>query len=107
MAETFFYMETIGRVTGEPHKIEIWFVEYDGCYYLCSEKREQADWVQNIQSNPEVTYYTAQGKSVIPDATHDGVAQIVDNEATINAVKPLFDAKYNWSNGLFVQICPK
>lgn len=106
MAETFFYMTSIGRVTGNPHKIEIWFVEYENCYYLCNGGKEKADWVKNLEQNPNVTYYTAQGKSVIPNVMYEGVAQVVEDKAIINAVKMLFDAKYNWSNGLFVQICP-
>ena len=67
MAETFLYLTTTGRKTGKPHKIEIWFVEHEGCYYLCAEKRNNADWVQNIRQNTAVQFYLAQGKNIVPD----------------------------------------
>ncbi len=108
MAETFFYLTTTGRSTGSPHKIEIWYVEHDGCYYLCAEGRFNADWVQNIQQQPQVRYYLAQGQDAVPDATFTGTGRPLDDEsdATVQQVKRLFDAKYNWSNGLLVRICP-
>lgn len=106
MAETFFYMTTIGRITGNAHKIEIWFVEHDGCYYLCNGGGK-ADWVKNIQQNPDVKYYAAQGKNVTPEREYEGIAQVVTDDSIHDVVKALFDAKYKWSNGLLVQICPK
>ncbi|MEL6268422.1 MAG: nitroreductase/quinone reductase family protein [Chloroflexota bacterium] len=107
MAETFLYLTTTGRTSGKPHKIEIWFVEHNDCYYLCSGGKYDADWVQNIQQQPQVTYYLAPGKDVLPEQVINGHAQVIDDGGdTERAVKALFDAKYNWSNGLLVQICP-
>ncbi len=33
----FLYLTTIGRKSGKPHQIEIWFVEYQGCCYIVNE----------------------------------------------------------------------
>src|SRR5690606_40402263 len=44
----YLYLTTIGRKTGNPHEIEIWFVEYEGNYYLVSEYPDRSDWVKNI-----------------------------------------------------------
>ncbi|MBD0359100.1 MAG: nitroreductase family deazaflavin-dependent oxidoreductase [Nitrososphaeraceae archaeon] len=44
----FLYLTTIGWKTGKQHRIEIWFVEYNKRYYLVSERRKHAHWVQNI-----------------------------------------------------------
>jgi hypothetical protein len=33
----FLYLNTSGWKTGRQHKVEIWFVEYDGRYYIISE----------------------------------------------------------------------
>ena len=49
------YLTTIGRRTGRPHRIEIWFAVEDGRVYLLSGGRERADWVRNLQANPRVT----------------------------------------------------
>lgn len=105
MAETFLYLTTRGRVTGNPHEIEIWYAEHEGCYYLCSGGGTKSDWVQNIMQDSSVTFYVAERDVDVP--SNNGVAQIVSDETTTQAVKTLFDAKYNWSNGLLVEICPQ
>ena len=106
MSEIFFYLETVGRVTGNLHKIEIWFVEHDDCYYLCSGNEQSADWVQNIQQNPTVRY--AVGTSPESHAPlQSGVATVPSEETLVAAVKQKFEAKYDWSDGLIVQICPQ
>ena len=33
----FLYLATTGWKTGRQHRIEIWFVEYSGRYYIVSE----------------------------------------------------------------------
>jgi deazaflavin-dependent oxidoreductase (nitroreductase family) len=105
MAEKFFYLTTIGRKTGNPHTIEIWYVDYGDCYVLCAEHGEKSDWVKNVQANPAVKFYVDERKGEAK--FQDGVADIVTDEADIQAIAPLFDAKYNWSEGLYVRICPK
>jgi hypothetical protein len=52
-------------MTGKEHQIEIWFVKYEGKYYVISERREKAQWVQNIIHYPKVSFTT---KSM---ATHE------------------------------------
>ena len=49
------HLTTIGRRTGLPREIEIWFVVYRERFYLFAETGEAAAWVKNIRSNPEVT----------------------------------------------------
>jgi len=49
----YLYLTTTGRVTGQPREIEIWFTEHGGRFYLVAE-RESANWVRNIQSQPQV-----------------------------------------------------
>jgi len=103
MAETFLYLTTIGRKSGEPHKIEIWYVADESCYYLCSEHRQQADWVKNIINNPSVRFYIAEREQV--QDPQSGVATIITDESDIAIIAQKFNAKYKWSDGLFMQIC--
>jgi hypothetical protein len=49
----YLYLTTAGRVTGQPREIEIWFTEHGGHFYLVAE-RKSANWVRNIQSQPQV-----------------------------------------------------
>lgn len=100
--EQYLYLTTTGRRTGRPHQIEIWFVEHQGCCYLAAELRERADWVQNIQHNPAVTVRV--GVRVFA-ATGRVVDQVAEPERAA-AVRALMDAKYGWSDGLLVELCP-
>jgi len=51
----FCYLTTIGRRTGRPHRIEIWFAAGDGVVYLLAGDGDRSDWVRNINANPDVT----------------------------------------------------
>lgn len=103
----YLYLTTTGWKSGNPHQIEIWFVEHEGRYYLCSGGGTNAHWVQNIQRHPDVTVNV--GRRNAPNIAATGRA-IVDRAAEpelTNAVAALFDAKYNWSDGLLVELAPK
>jgi deazaflavin-dependent oxidoreductase (nitroreductase family) len=98
----FLYLTTTGHKTGKPHEIEIWYVAYQGRYYLVSEGRERAHWVQNIHHNPVVRFY-------VERQTHQGTGRAIDPAAEpelAEAVSKLMDDKYNWSSGLIVELAP-
>jgi deazaflavin-dependent oxidoreductase (nitroreductase family) len=98
----FLYLRTIGRKTGVPREIEIWYVPYQDCFYLCAETREHANWVQNIQNSPEVKFWV-QGQ------TYSGSGRIINRDAEpelSEAVAGLFEDKYEWSDGLLVELRP-
>jgi len=54
-SEPFMYLTTIGRRSGRPHRIEIWFAAHNGRLYLRAGDRDRADWVRNLRANPRVT----------------------------------------------------
>ena len=98
----FIYVTTIGRKTGKPHTVEIWYVEHEGAYYLCSEGRNNADFVKNIHQNAAVTYGFGSW-----DAPHSpATGHIVDEPALAAVLTRKFADKYQWSDGLFVAIKP-
>lgn len=68
--EPYAYLTTIGRRTGRPHRIEIWFAAHDGRVYLLSGGRERSDWVRNLQANAHVTVELGY-------ETHAGVARVL------------------------------
>ena len=51
----FCYLTTVGRVSGRPHTIEIWFARQGGTLYLLSGGGDRSDWVRNLLTWPEVT----------------------------------------------------
>src|SRR3954470_21607033 len=98
----FLYLTTIGRRTGLPREIEIWFTERDGRYYVIAEHRERAQWVRNICADPRVTIR-------IDDGRFAGSARLIDDEREpelARAIAALSEAKYGWGDGLIVEITP-
>ena len=102
MADQFLYVTSTGWKTGNPHRIEIWFVEHGQRYYILSEGGTSAHWVQNIAYNPQVSF-SVNGR------TFEGIARKVDTEKEPDlsaAVSKLMSAKYGWSGGLIVELDP-
>ncbi len=52
--DDFCYLTTIGRRSGRPHTIEIWFALDGRTLYLLSGGGDKADWVKNLQQHPSV-----------------------------------------------------
>lgn len=104
-ASQFLYLTTTGRKTGKLHQIEIWFVEYERCFYIVHEHETLADWIANILAHPAVTFRVGS-----PDAVAiEGKGRVVDweTEPDLNmAVVDLMEAKYNWSDGRIVELKP-
>ena len=50
----FCYLTTTGRVTGTPHRIEIWFAMADETVFLMAGDRGRSDWVRNLMASPDV-----------------------------------------------------
>ncbi len=102
-APPYLYLTTIGRKTGNPHEIEIWFVEYDGAYYLMSEYPDKSDWVRNIRHNPSVSFRIS-SHSAEPVAATARVIDHAQSPELIAAVARLMQAKYEWSDGQIVEL---
>ena len=100
--QQFLYLTTKGWKTGREYRIEIWFVSYTDKYYIMSERREKAHWIQNIIHNSRVTF-TVNYKSF------EGKARIVDKNADsklVEEVSNLVHTKYGWSDGLIIELTP-
>ena len=52
---------TIGRKTGKSRRIEIYFHQFDGEYYLTGRHGAKRDWEANIVANPEFTLHLKRG----------------------------------------------
>ena len=52
----FCYLETIGRITGQPHQIEMWYAVAPAGdrLFLMSGGRDRSDWVKNLRHDPRV-----------------------------------------------------
>jgi deazaflavin-dependent oxidoreductase (nitroreductase family) len=96
------YLTTIGRTTGLPREIEIWFVVCRERFYLFAETGEEAGWVKNIRRNPTVTVTIGEQKI-------EATARVLDRQAdrTLwDQVAAIANHKYGWGDGLPVEITP-
>ncbi len=98
----YLYLTTTGWKSKKQHQIEIWYVARHGKYYLVAETRDIAHWVQNIRHHPTVTFR-------VEGQTFEGTGRIIaqEREPDLAAdVRALMDAKYDWSDGLIVELAP-
>jgi deazaflavin-dependent oxidoreductase (nitroreductase family) len=85
--EQYCYLTTTGRVTGRPHRIEIWFAIDDGTLYLLSGGRDRSDWVRNLRKTPTVTVE-------VGGAHFAGQARVVDDPIEDELARDLVHDKY-------------
>jgi deazaflavin-dependent oxidoreductase (nitroreductase family) len=89
----YCYLTTTGRVSGQPHEIEIWFGLRERTVYLLSGNRESSDWVKNLQAQPAV--HVRIGKYTFQASGH-----IVSETNEDRAARELLDGKYEeWKPG--------
>ena len=96
------YLTMMGRKTGLPREIEIWFVVWCERLYLFAETREAAGWVKNIKRNPKVMVRIREWRS---DATARVLDRHTDRELW-DQVAAIANHKYGWGDGLPVEITP-
>lgn len=88
--EAFCYLTTIGRISGRPHTIEIWFALSGQTLYLLSGGKERSDWVKNAWRQPGVTVK-------ITDIVFAGRARPVNDPEEDTLVRRLIGEKYRES----------
>jgi deazaflavin-dependent oxidoreductase (nitroreductase family) len=80
-SQPFGYLTTTGRVSGRPHRIEIWFALHDDVVYLLSGGRDASDWVRNLQVMPDVVFEigevrrTTRARLLDPGTDEDALAR--------------------------------
>jgi deazaflavin-dependent oxidoreductase (nitroreductase family) len=85
--EPFCYVTTTGRVTGQPHTIEIWFALIGRTLYMLSGGGDRSDWVKNLIRTPETTVF-------ISATEFSGRARVVTEEAEDTLARRLLLEKY-------------
>ena len=90
--EDFCYLTTVGRVTGRPHEIEIWFALEGHTLYMLSGGRDRSDWVKNLRHNPKVTVR-------IGGERFEGRARVVEGMEEDDLARRLLVEKYEREPG--------
>ena len=95
-------LTTIGRRTGLPRDIEIWFTRRGARYYLVAETGERAQWVRNLRAEPRVRWK-------LGARAHSGRTRVLDPERNARLcadARARKVAKYGWGDGLIVELRP-
>jgi len=87
-SEEFCYLTTIGRVTGNPHEIEIWFGMKGDTLYILSGGGHKSDWVKNLTKNPNVTVR-------IRTSRFTATGRLVQSSEEESSVRTMLADKYN------------
>jgi deazaflavin-dependent oxidoreductase (nitroreductase family) len=93
--EPLAYLETVGRRSGRPHLIEIWFAAdpEKPRVYLLAGGRDSSDWVLNVRANARV-------KIRIGGRTFTGDAREIEGMDDEIRARKLVGAKYGyWQEG--------
>jgi deazaflavin-dependent oxidoreductase (nitroreductase family) len=85
--EEFCYVTTVGRRTGKPHTIEIWFAARNDTLYILAGGGQNADWVQNIETDPSAVVK-------IGDHAYRGTGRIVSEKDEAARARTLIPTKY-------------
>jgi hypothetical protein len=75
-------------------------VQFSERFYIVSELRSGAHWVQNIIHNPRVSFS-------VNNMTFTGTARIIDQEKQPELtaeISKLMSTKYGWNQGLIVEL---
>jgi len=100
--EQVLHLTTLGRSTGLPREIEIWFIMHGERFYVFAESGEAAGWVKNIRRNPAVRVRIGERQTA-------ATARVLDRRADQDLwdqVAAIADRKYGWGEGLPVEITP-
>ena len=96
----FLYLTTKGWKTGKLQEIEIWYVKQNKNYYVLSENRKKAHWVQNIIHDPKISFQ-------VDKQIFNGYGRVVESDEEsdlIHRISELMDKKYGWSDGLIMEL---
>ncbi len=81
-------LTTFGRITGSPHRIEIWFAFHESTLFMLSGGGTKSDWVKNLIADPAVIVHV-DGLDV------SGTARLIRGMEEADLVRHLVFEKYN------------
>jgi hypothetical protein len=86
-------LTTIGRRSGRPHRIEIWFGVIDGTVYFISGNGPSADWYRNALEAGRATIHLGPAGSTVDVV---GTTRDVSDPDERRRVGDQMGAKYPW-----------
>jgi deazaflavin-dependent oxidoreductase (nitroreductase family) len=92
----FAYLTTVGRRTGLPRTVEMWFAEDGVTVYMLAGGGRRANWVRNLLADPHVLVRAGGPREWRADVpgTVTGRARLVEDPAEEARARRLVDGKY-------------
>jgi len=75
--DQYAYLTTTGRVSGAPHRIEIWFVVIDAHIWVASGGGDRSDWVRNLIADETLSVEIGQHSWPATAVLHAGLGEHV------------------------------
>ena len=85
--ESFLELTVVGRKTGTPRTVKIWFVATQDKIYVSSGRGSNSQWVKNLKQTPTVTCQ-------IGSTRFQGSAVWMEERQVRGTIFPLFFRKY-------------
>ena len=87
--ESLVHLTVLGRKSGKPHTVKIWFATdaSKGKVYVTSARGSDAQWVKNLRKNPQATLQ-------IGNTSFKGTATWREDDQVRTEIIPLFLRKY-------------
>jgi deazaflavin-dependent oxidoreductase (nitroreductase family) len=85
--QSYCYLTTTGRVSGEPREIEIWFAAEGRTLYLLSGGGRRSNWVRNLIAESRVTVR-------VGSSEFDATARLVDDPDEEALARRIVHGKY-------------
>lgn len=85
--DDYCYLTTTGRITGHPHRIEIWYSAVPGMLYLMAGAGMESDWVRNLVARPPVTVE-------IDGVVHEATGRVIEDAQEQERARTLVFDKY-------------
>jgi deazaflavin-dependent oxidoreductase (nitroreductase family) len=76
---------TIGRSSGEPRRLEMWFHNLDGDIYITGTPGRR-DWYANLVVNPEFTFHLKESATADLPATARPITDDVERRAVLTPI---------------------
>ncbi len=79
---------TIGRSSGEPKRLEIWFHNVDDRYYITGRPGPRS-WYANVVANPAITFHFKESTQADLDGTARPITDPAEKRAVFLSAKKL------------------
>lgn len=85
--ESLLELTVLGRKTGRPHTVKIWFIATRDKLYVSSGRGSDSQWVKNLKHTPTVTCHVGSTRL-------QGTAIWLEGKQVQDDIFPLFFRKY-------------